>query len=57
MGKPGLDTQRLLTRIGIAQFDQGKYADAQATFAKVTGPRQPMAQLWAIYSAQKAKGG
>lgn len=57
MGKPGLDNQRLLTRIGIAQFDQGKYADAQATFAKITGPRQPMAQLWAIYAAQKAKGG
>ena len=54
---PGLDTQRLLTRVGIAQFDQGKYADAQATFAKVTGPRQPMAQLWALYAAQKAKGG
>lgn len=55
--KPGLDAQRLLTRVGIAQFDQGKYADAQATFSKVTGPRQPMAQLWALYAAQKAKGG
>ena len=46
-----------LTRLGIAQFDQGKYAEAEATFAKVTGPRQPMTNLWAIYATQKAAGG
>ena len=55
--KPGADTPRLLTRIGVAQLDQGKFADAQATFAKVSGPRQPLAQLLSIYTAQKAKGG
>lgn len=55
--KPGADTARLQTRIGIAQFDQGKYADAQATFAKVEGARKPIAKLWSVYAAQKAKGG
>ena len=54
--KPGLDTARILTRLGIAQSDQGKYADAQATFAKVEGLRKPIAQLWLIYVTQKAKG-
>lgn len=57
LAKGGADVQRVMTRIGIAQFDQGKYADAKATFDKVTGIRQPLAQLWSIYSAQKAKGG
>jgi len=56
LSKPGVDNDRLLTRLGIAQFDQGKYAEAQATFAKVGGARKPIAQLWAIYAAQKAKG-
>ena len=57
LAKPGADTPRLLTRLGIAQADAGNYADAQATFGKVTGPRQPMAQLWQVYVAQKAKKG
>ncbi|MEP7221187.1 MAG: hypothetical protein ABI673_00825 [Novosphingobium sp.] len=57
LGKPGVDTARALTRLGIAQCDLGSYAEAQATFAKITGPRQPLAQLWAIHSAQKAKSG
>ncbi len=56
-GKPGVDMGRALTRLGIAQADQGKYAEAQATFAKVTGVRKPIAELWAIYAAQRAKGG
>jgi hypothetical protein len=54
--KPGGDAARLQTRLGIAQVDKGDYAGAQATFAKVTGPRQPLAQLWGIYAAQKAAG-
>jgi len=57
LGKAGADTPRILTRLGISQVDQGKYADAQSTFAKVTGVRQPMARLWSIYAGQKAKGG
>ncbi|HET9630427.1 MAG TPA: hypothetical protein VFP14_13190 [Novosphingobium sp.] len=55
--KPGVDADRANTRLGIAQVDQGKYADAQATFAKVGGARQSIAKLWSIYAAQKAKGG
>ncbi|HVR89643.1 MAG TPA: hypothetical protein VHG29_00935 [Novosphingobium sp.] len=53
--KPGVDTPRVLTRLGIAQYDLGKYAEAQATFAKVTGPRMALAKLWGIQSAAKAK--
>ena len=40
------DANVALTRLGIAQYDQGKYADAKANFEKVTGPRQPVARLW-----------
>ncbi|HEY6868796.1 MAG TPA: hypothetical protein VI199_03465, partial [Novosphingobium sp.] len=57
LGKPGVDTDRALTRLGIAQVDQGKFAEAQATFAKVNGARKPIAQLWSVYAGQKAKGG
>ena len=57
LAKGGVDVQRVVTRIGIAQFDQGKFADAKASFDKVTGIRQPLAQLWSIYAGQKAKGG
>jgi hypothetical protein len=57
LAKPGIDADRALTRLGIAQVDQGKYADAQATFAKVGGARKQIAQMWSIYAAQKAKGG
>ncbi len=51
---PGANVPLVLTRMGIAQVDQGKFADAQATFAKVQGPRQQIANLWALYAAQKA---
>lgn len=54
LGMPGANKELVLTRLGIAQIDQGKFADAQATLAKVTGPRQPIAALWALYAAQKA---
>jgi hypothetical protein len=37
-------------------LDQGKHVDAQATFAKVQGPRQQIANLWALHAAQKAGG-
>ena len=56
LAKGGVDVQRVVTRIGIAQFDQGKFADAKANFDKVTGVRQPLAQLWSIYAGQKTKG-
>lgn len=56
LSKPGGDAARLNTRLGIAQVDKGDYAGAQASFAKVDGPRKPLAQLWSIYAAQKAAG-
>ena len=42
--------------MGIAQIDTGDYTGAQATFAKITGPRVPLAKLWTIYAAEKAAG-
>jgi hypothetical protein len=57
MAKPGAEPDRLLTRLGIAQLDQGNLTGAQANFAKVGGgARKYIAQLWGIYAAQKAAG-
>lgn len=53
---PGANVPLVLTRMGIAQVDQGKYADAQTTFAKVQGARQQIANLWALHAEQKAGG-
>lgn len=53
---PGANLPLVLTRQGIAQVHQGKFAEAQATFAKVQGARQALANLWALYAAQKANG-
>ncbi len=53
----GVDLGLVNTRLGIAQYDQGKYADAAASFAKVTGARAPVAQVWAVQAGIKAKGG
>lgn len=50
---PGAETPMALTRLGIAQFDQGKYAEAQATFNKVEGARKAIANLWSIYATQQ----
>lgn len=52
--KPGVDSDRVLTRLGIAQADQGKTAEAQANFAKIQGVRKAIGQLWSVYTAQKA---
>lgn len=50
----GADTPVVLTRLGIAQYDQGKYAEAQDTFKKIEGPRRDLAALWEIHTKQKA---
>lgn len=50
----GVETPMVLTRLGIAQYDQGKYAEAIETFGKVEGARRDLANLWAIYTAQKS---
>lgn len=52
--RPGVDTPRVLTRLGIAQVDQGKAAAANETFAKVEGVRKAIARLWSVYAAQEA---
>ncbi len=52
--KAGGEKDRVLTRIGIAQADQGKYAEAQSTFAQVTGARAPVAKMWTAYVKSKA---
>lgn len=56
LGRPGVDTPRVTTRLGIAQFDTEAYAAAIETFAKVEGSRKPIAQLWSIHAAQQAAG-
>lgn len=54
LGMPGADVPEVMTRLGIAQVDQGNYAAAQESFGKVTGKRQPIARVWAAYAAHKA---
>lgn len=53
--KGSIDKDRALTRLGIAQTDLNKFADAKASFAQVTGIRAPLAKLWSVYAADKAK--
>ena len=57
LSKPGVDTAEALTRLGIAEVNQGKYAEAQESFGKVTGKRKPIARVWAAYAAHKAESG
>ena len=52
--KAGGEKDRVLTRLGIAQADQGKYAEAQSTFAQVGGTRVPVAKLWTAYTKTKS---
>ena len=57
LAKGGVDKDRVLTRIGIAQVDQGKYAEARATFKQVGGTRTPLARLWLAYVNSKDPAG
>lgn len=50
----GVDASKVALRLGMTQALQGKYADAEASFAKVTGTRQPIAKLWSAYAKGKA---
>lgn len=45
-GGARFDRNRALTRLGMVQFDQGKYAEARDSFSKVTGPRAQVARMW-----------
>ncbi|MCJ2181424.1 hypothetical protein MTR62_01690 [Novosphingobium sp. 1949] len=53
LAMPGVDANKVAMRLGIAQVREGKYADAQASFAKVTGATKPVADLWAAFAASK----
>lgn len=53
--KGGIDKDRALTRLGIAQLDQDKFADAKATFAQVGGARATLGRLWLAFANTQAK--
>jgi hypothetical protein len=52
--KGGVDRDRILTRVGISQVEQGKWAEARETFAQIDGRRLPVAKLWLTYIDQEA---
>ena len=52
--KGGADRDRLLTRLGIAQVHQGKYAEARETFGQVAGERTAVARMWTAYIESRA---
>lgn len=54
--KGGVDKDKATLRLGIAQSDVGKTAEAKATFGQVTGPHASIAKLWSIYLDTKAGG-
>ena len=56
LSMPEVDRNLALTRLGIAQIGSGNAEAARATFAKVEGPRQPIAMLWSAYASQTAGG-
>ena len=54
LGMPGADANKVALRLGMAQVMQGKHAEAQANFAKVTGTRAAVAKMWDAYAKSKA---
>jgi hypothetical protein len=52
--KGGVDRDRALTRLGIAQAQQGKKAEAKATFAQISGTRAPVARMWTAFVESRA---
>lgn len=54
--KPGVDKDRVMTRLGIAQVEQGKFAEASQTFDKVGGQRAAVAALWKAYAVSQMNG-
>lgn len=54
MEQGGADRNELLTRIGIAQVQQGKLAEAKATFDQVSGARAAVAKMWTAYIESRA---
>ncbi len=54
--KPGANLNLINTRMGIAQLDQRKFAEARDTFAKVGGSFSAVADLWEAYASTMAAG-
>jgi len=54
LDKGAADRDTVLTRLGIAQAKQGKYAEAQTTLKQVSGTRAPIAQMWSLYAQTQA---
>jgi len=54
LDKGGVDNDRALTRLGIAQAQQGKNDAAKSSFAQVSGARTPVARMWTAYVESKA---
>lgn len=51
IAKGGIDKDRAIMRMGIAQIDQKKFAEAKASFGQVTNAvRAPLARLWSAYA-------
>ena len=50
----GIDRDRALTRLGIAQVHQNKLAEARTTFGQVSGNRTAIARMWTAYIESKA---
>lgn len=56
IAKGGIDKDRAVMRMGIAQVDQRKFAEAKASFAQVTNAtRAPLARLWTAFVATQAQ--
>ena len=54
--KPGADANELNLKLGVAQAMSSQYADAKASFAKVTGPRQVLATYWTVWLDKRQAG-
>jgi tetratricopeptide (TPR) repeat protein len=54
--KGGIDKDKATLRLGIAQTDAGKSAEAKATFGQVGGKSSPIAKLWSTYIDANAGG-
>ena len=48
------DKDMVLTRLGIAQVNQGQLAQAKATLQKVGGARTTIATMWIAYIDTKS---
>lgn len=49
----GAEAGKVALRLGMAQVQQGKYAEANSNFAKVSGPLAPVAKMWSAYASSK----